>query len=77
MARKLQAARSRLLGPRDPQCVEHDLALPRELRLASRLVVTAALDNLDKGASGQGVECFNIACGFDRTTALEIPVQWP
>jgi N-acetyl-gamma-glutamylphosphate reductase len=40
-------------------------------------VVTAALDNLIKGASGQGVECFNIAFGFDRTTALEGPAQWP
>jgi N-acetyl-gamma-glutamyl-phosphate reductase len=42
-----------------------------------KAVVTAALDNLVKGASGQGVECFNIAFGFDRRTALEIPVQWP
>jgi N-acetyl-gamma-glutamyl-phosphate reductase len=42
-----------------------------------KAVVTAALDNLLKGASGQGVECFNIAFGFDRTTALIGPVQWP
>ncbi len=42
-----------------------------------KAVVTSALDNLLKGASGQGVECFNIAFGFDRTTALEGPVQWP
>src|SRR5438046_6281122 len=42
-----------------------------------KAVVTAALDNLMKGASGQGVECFNIAFGFDRTTALDGPVQWP
>jgi N-acetyl-gamma-glutamyl-phosphate reductase len=42
-----------------------------------KAVVTAALDNLMKGASGQGVECFNIAFGFDRTTALEAPAQWP
>jgi N-acetyl-gamma-glutamyl-phosphate reductase len=42
-----------------------------------KAVVTAALDNLIKGASGQGVECFNIAFGFDRTTALEGPAQWP
>jgi N-acetyl-gamma-glutamyl-phosphate reductase len=42
-----------------------------------KAVVTAALDNLLKGASGQGVECFNIAFGFDRTTALESPAQWP
>jgi N-acetyl-gamma-glutamyl-phosphate reductase len=42
-----------------------------------KAVVTAALDNLVKGASGQGVECFNIEFGFDRTTALEGPAQWP
>jgi N-acetyl-gamma-glutamyl-phosphate reductase len=42
-----------------------------------KAVVTAALDNLVKGASGQGVECFNIAFGFERTTALVGPVQWP
>jgi N-acetyl-gamma-glutamyl-phosphate reductase len=42
-----------------------------------KAVVTAALDNLVKGASGQGVECFNIAFGFDRRTALEGPMQWP
>ena len=42
-----------------------------------KAVVTAVIDNLVKGASGQGVECFNIACGFERTTALDGPVQWP
>jgi len=42
-----------------------------------KAVVTAALDNLIKGASGQGVECFNIAFGFDRTTALTGAMQWP
>jgi N-acetyl-gamma-glutamyl-phosphate reductase len=42
-----------------------------------KAVVTAALDNLVKGAAGQGVECFNIAFGFDRKTALEAPIQWP
>jgi N-acetyl-gamma-glutamyl-phosphate reductase len=42
-----------------------------------KAVVTAAVDNLVKGASGQGVECFNIAFGFDRTTGLEGVLQWP
>ncbi len=42
-----------------------------------KAVVTSALDNLIKGASGQGVECFNIAFGFDRATALESTIQWP
>jgi N-acetyl-gamma-glutamyl-phosphate reductase len=42
-----------------------------------KAVVTAAIDNLVKGASGQGVECFNIAFGFERTEGLLGPVQWP
>jgi N-acetyl-gamma-glutamyl-phosphate reductase len=42
-----------------------------------KAVVTSALDNLVKGASGQGVECFNIAFGFERTEALVGPLQWP
>ena len=42
-----------------------------------KAVITAALDNLVKGASGQGVESFNLAFGFDRTTGLEAPSRWP
>ncbi|HEX6348016.1 MAG TPA: N-acetyl-gamma-glutamyl-phosphate reductase [Candidatus Dormibacteraeota bacterium] len=42
-----------------------------------KTVVTAALDNLVKGASGQGVECFNIAFGLERTAGLEVAGQWP
>jgi len=42
-----------------------------------KAVVTAAIDNLVKGASGQGVECFNIAFGFERTEGLGVPQQWP
>ncbi|HEX6547320.1 MAG TPA: N-acetyl-gamma-glutamyl-phosphate reductase [Candidatus Dormibacteraeota bacterium] len=42
-----------------------------------KAVVTAALDNLVKGASGQGVECFNLAFGFDRTLGLEAAPRWP
>jgi N-acetyl-gamma-glutamyl-phosphate reductase len=42
-----------------------------------KAVITSALDNLVKGASGQGVECFNVAFGFERTEALMGPIQWP
>ena len=42
-----------------------------------KAVVTCAIDNLVKGASGQGVECFNLAFGFDRTEGLRAPLQWP
>lgn len=54
-----------------------NLCLVNVAAQGKKAVVTAALDNLVKGASGQGVECFNIAFGFGRTTALEIPLQWP
>jgi N-acetyl-gamma-glutamyl-phosphate reductase len=54
-----------------------NLCLVNVAAQGQKAVVTAALDNLVKGASGQGVECFNIAFGFDRRTALEIPLQWP
>jgi N-acetyl-gamma-glutamyl-phosphate reductase len=54
-----------------------NLCLVNVAAQGKKAVVTAALDNLIKGASGQGVECFNIAFGFDRKTALEGPAQWP
>src|SRR3989441_4155436 len=54
-----------------------NLCLVNVAAQGDKAVVTAALDNLLKGASGQGVECFNIAFGFDRKTALEAPIQWP
>ena len=54
-----------------------NLCLVHVAAQGQKAVVTAALDNLVKGASGQGVECFNIAFGFERTTALVGPLQWP
>lgn len=33
-------------------------------------VVTASIDNLLKGASGQAIQCFNIAVGLEETTGL-------
>jgi N-acetyl-gamma-glutamyl-phosphate reductase len=54
-----------------------NLCLVNVAAQGKKAVVTAALDNLVKGASGQGVECFNIASGFERTTALEGALQWP
>ena len=54
-----------------------NLCLVNVAAQGKKAVVTSALDNLVKGASGQGVECFNIACGFERTTALVGPLQWP
>lgn len=36
-----------------------------------RIVLFSAIDNLMKGASGQGVQCFNIMLGIDEKVALE------
>ena len=38
---------------------------------ANRLIVFSAIDNMVKGASGQGVQCLNIMMGIDETTGLE------
>jgi|SRR5579871_3642760 len=35
-----------------------------------RLVIVACLDNLIKGAAGQALQNFNVACGFDEKTGL-------
>jgi N-acetyl-gamma-glutamyl-phosphate reductase len=35
-----------------------------------RLVLVSVLDNLIKGAAGQALQNFNVACGFDERTAL-------
>ncbi len=38
---------------------------------ANRLLIFTALDNMVKGASGQGVQCLNIIMGIDETTGLK------
>lgn len=38
----------------------------------SKLLVTAAIDNLLKGASGQAVQNLNIMCGFDESAGLRL-----
>ncbi|HEV2141484.1 MAG TPA: N-acetyl-gamma-glutamyl-phosphate reductase [Candidatus Dormibacteraeota bacterium] len=63
--------------PATKQATHSNLCLVNVAAQGRKAIVTAALDNLVKGASGQGVECFNLAFGFDRGTALEGPVQWP
>lgn len=38
---------------------------------ANRLVILSAIDNLMKGAAGQGVQCLNVLLGVDEKTGLE------
>ncbi len=42
-----------------------------------RLVVMAALDNLVKGAAGNGVQAMNLACGLLETAGLDFPGLHP
>ncbi len=42
-----------------------------------RIITFTAIDNLMKGASGQAVQCFNIAMGYDEKTALHSPSIFP
>ena len=38
---------------------------------ANRLVLFSAIDNMVKGASGQGVQCLNLLMGIDEATGLK------
>jgi N-acetyl-gamma-glutamyl-phosphate/LysW-gamma-L-alpha-aminoadipyl-6-phosphate reductase len=38
---------------------------------ANRLLMFSAIDNMVKGASGQGIQCLNLMMGIDETTALK------
>jgi N-acetyl-gamma-glutamyl-phosphate reductase len=40
-------------------------------------VVVGAVDNLVKGAAGQAIQNFNLACGFEETTALPTLAVYP
>jgi N-acetyl-gamma-glutamyl-phosphate/LysW-gamma-L-alpha-aminoadipyl-6-phosphate reductase len=53
-----------------------DVGFEKEAR-GSRLVVMAALDNLVKGAAGNGVQAMNLACGLPETAGLEFPGLHP
>ncbi len=44
---------------------------------ANRLVVMSAIDNLMKGAAGNGVQAMNLMCNFEETTGLTFPGLHP
>ncbi len=41
------------------------------------LVVMSAIDNLMKGAAGNGIQAMNVMCGFEETKGLEFPGLHP
>tara|TARA_B100000686_G_scaffold343642_1_gene424839 strand:- start:55 stop:1089 length:1035 start_codon:yes stop_codon:yes gene_type:complete len=43
----------------------------------NRLIITSAIDNLVKGASGQAVQNMNIIMGIDETIGLNTPSLYP
>lgn len=43
----------------------------------NRVIVLSAIDNLVKGAAGQAIQNFNIACGFDEKTGLDYVPMYP
>ena len=42
-----------------------------------RVIVLSAIDNLVKGAADQAVQNFNIACGYEETTGLNLTPMYP
>lgn len=53
-----------------------DIGLQVDMR-TRRAIITSAIDNLVKGASGQAVQNMNIMLGFDESTALDNPAIFP
>jgi N-acetyl-gamma-glutamyl-phosphate/LysW-gamma-L-alpha-aminoadipyl-6-phosphate reductase len=53
-----------------------DVGFEKEAR-GARLVVMAALDNLGKGAAGNGVQAMNLSCGLPETAGLDFPGLHP
>ncbi len=53
-----------------------DIGFEKDPR-GNRLVVMAALDNLVKGAAGNGVQAMNVACGLPETMGLDFPGLHP
>ena len=53
-----------------------DVGFERDPR-SRRVVVTAALDNLVKGAAGQAVQALNVRFGWDETFGLEFTGLYP
>jgi N-acetyl-gamma-glutamyl-phosphate reductase len=49
-----------------------DIGLAVDAR-AKRVIITSAIDNLVKGASGQAIQNMNIMLGLDEKTALDSP----
>jgi N-acetyl-gamma-glutamyl-phosphate reductase len=64
-------------APRTKEVAGTNRALIHVTRQGDRVVVLAAIDNLVKGAAGQGVQALNLAMGWPETAGLEQVPRWP
>ena len=53
-----------------------DIAFALDPR-TSRIIITSAIDNIVKGASGQAVQNMNLVCGFAENAGLETAPYFP
>jgi len=54
-----------------------DIGFEKAAGASRRLVVMSAIDNLMKGAAGNGVQAMNVAFGFEETAGLSFPGLHP
>ena len=54
------------------QVVNTNKALVHADVIGRKIIITATIDNLLKGASGQAVENMNLLFGLDQTTGLRL-----
>jgi N-acetyl-gamma-glutamyl-phosphate/LysW-gamma-L-alpha-aminoadipyl-6-phosphate reductase len=54
-----------------------DVGFEKERGTSRRLVVLSAIDNLMKGAAGNGIQALNVAFGLPETQGLEFPGLHP
>ncbi|GAC1328919.1 MAG: N-acetyl-gamma-glutamyl-phosphate reductase [Candidatus Dormibacteria bacterium] len=63
--------------PRTKEVAGTNRCLLHLAQQGDRVIVIAAIDNLVKGAAGQGVQALNLAMGWAETTGLEQVTRWP
>ena len=63
--------------PRTKEVAGTNRCLVHVTRQGDRVIVFAAIDNLVKGAAGQGVQALNLAMGWPETAGLEQAPRWP
>ena len=63
--------------PRTKEVAGTNQCLVHVTQQGDRVIVVSAIDNLVKGAAGQGVQALNLAMGWPETAGLELAPRWP